>query len=238
LAAKERELASLKKGSAGKAQQRSQLKEELAFLQVQLASAEEERNELRKTLRKTLRELDFQIDQTKKFKQKAKHYKMESTANLWTAFSADAKVKICDRGTRRRHAKCHAAVDEAMSSSIRGRFTVCVDTYQSVPVLKKAEKNATMPRYSTKLSDDNKFTKKGWYILFCDPTLPEAGDPDLEGDSVPTYKDVHGEHPEDLEPPPEETAGSDDDYAPAETTKPSSSDDELDLGELDLDFEF
>jgi hypothetical protein len=26
-----------------------------------------------------------------------------------------------------------------------------------------------------RLADDNKFTKSGWVIVFCDPTLPEAG---------------------------------------------------------------
>ena len=100
---------------------------------------------------------------------------MESTINLWGAFVSDAKTKICDRGTKKRHQKCYAAVEGAMNSQISGRFKVCVDTYQSVPVLRKQKKGDPMPRHSQRLSEDNKFTKKGWYILFCDPTLPEAG---------------------------------------------------------------
>ena len=176
-------------------------------------------------------ELDFQVVQSKKYKRKAKRYKMESTTNLWSAFLANAKVKICNRGSKRRHEKCHAAVEEALANTMRARFTVCVDTYQSVPVLKKAEKRATLPRYGVKLSEDNKFTKKGWYVLFCDPTLPEAGDRDLEGDDVPTWKSTYGVN---------EELGMDDKSTPAPEggrAEDEEVEDELDLGEIDLDFE-
>ncbi len=191
-------------------------------------------------MQQTLKELDFKISQTKKFKKKAKRYKMESTTNLWGAFVATAKTKICDRGTRKRHEKCYAAVDSSMNSTIRGKFTVCVDTYQSVPVLKQKKKNDSMPRYSQRLAEDNKFTKKGWYILFCDPTLPEAGDRDLEGDDVPTWRETYGE--------PEGSAGSTGSgttgSAPPPSNPPSGSSGNAgsssgDLDELDLDdFEF
>jgi hypothetical protein len=231
LATKESELAKLKGNKAKNAARRSQLKEELAFLRVQLASAEEERDTLRKELKQTIKELDFQVAQSKKFKRKAKRYKMESTSNLWSAFKASSKTKICNRGTRKRHDKCYAAVDESMSSQVRGRFTVCVDTYQSVPVLKYMEKGAAMPRYSARLNEDSKFTKK-WYVLFCDPTLPEASDKELEGDDVPTYKSTYG------------TLDDDDDEGSMSTTPEGGREeldepieDELNLDDIDLNFE-
>jgi hypothetical protein len=236
LLAKQAELASLKKKKTAEGvAARTRLNEELAFLRVQLAQAEEERNELRKQLKQTLRELDFQIVQTKKFKEKAKHYKMESTTNLWGAFIANAKTKICDKGTKKRHQKCYAAVDGAMASQVRGRFTVCVDTYQSVPVLRQRQRNDTMPKYSQRLPENNKFTKKGWYILFCDPTLPEAGDADLRGDDVPTWRGTYGS--------PEEEAGTNnsapDQASPPPNNRPSENNAGDDLDELDLDdFEF
>ena len=155
---------------------------------------------------------------------------MESTTNLWSAFVANSKVKICNRGSKRRHEKCHAAVEEALANTMRARFTVCVDTYQSVPVLKKAEKGEALPRYGAKLSEDNKFTKKGWYVLFCDPTLPEARDKDLEGDDVPTWKSTYGVN-EELGM--EDKSGA----APEGGRAEDEFDDELDLGEIDLDFE-
>jgi hypothetical protein len=178
--------------------------------------------------------LDFQVSQSKKFKRKAKRYKMESTSNLWSAFKASAKTKICNRGTKKRHDKCYAAVDESMGSQVRGRFTVCVDTYQSVPVLKYIEKGAAMPRYSDKLSQDSKFTKK-WYVLFCDPTLPEASDQDLKGDDVPTYKSTYGtldDEEDEFRSTPSAPEGGRE-----ELDEPIDLDDELDLDDIDLNFE-
>jgi hypothetical protein len=235
LEAKEAELRTLKGNKAKNTARRNQLKEEMAFLRVQLASAEEERDALRKELKQTIKELDFQVSQSKKFKRKAKRYKMESTSNLWSAFKASAKTKICNRGTKKRHEKCYAAVDEAMGSQVRGRFTVCVDTYQSVPVLKFMEKGAAMPRYSEKLNQDSKFTKK-WYVLFCDPTLPEASDRDLEGDDVPTYKSTYGTLDDDddgqIGSPPSVPEGGRE-----ELDEPIDLEDELDLDDIDLNFE-
>ena len=236
LAFKEAELGKIKSAKAKGAAKRSQLEEEIAFLRIQLAAAEEERDTLRKELKQTLKELDFQVVQTKKFKRKAKQYKMESTTNLWGAFLANSKIKVCDRGSRKRHEKCHEAVENALNSQMRGRFTVCVDTYQSVPVLKQNVKDDPLPRYAVRLNQENKFTKKGWYILFCDPTLPEAGDADLQGDDVPTWKSTYGVDEElGLDTPStndntfEPTGGRDELDVPIE--------DELDLGEIDLNFD-
>jgi hypothetical protein len=231
LAAKEAELKQLKGQKSKNAAARSRLGDEIAFLRVQLASAEEEREALRVELKQTIKELDFQVSQSKKYKRKAKRYKMESTTNLWSAFLANAKVKICNRGTKKRHAKCNAAVEEALANQMRARFTVCVDTYQSVPVLKQAKKGDAVPRYSAKLSEDNKFTKKGWYVLFCDPTLPEAGDRDLEGDDVPTWKSTYGV---------DEELGMDNNGSTAPSNgrdEDEPIDDELDLDDIELDFE-
>ena len=231
LATKEAELNKLRGDKAQSSDRRSRLSEEISFLRVQLASAEEERDTLRKELKQTLKELDFQVAQSQKFKRKAKRYKMESTTNLWSAFLANAKVNICDRGSRKRHAKCHAAVEEALSSQMRSRFTVCVDTYQSVPVLKQMGKSESIPKYSARLSKDNKFTKKGWYVLFCDPTLPEAGDEDLKGDDVPTWKSTYGVN---------EELGIDDSEPDAARDQAEEREDpiedELDLDAIDLDF--
>ena len=237
LAFREAELSKIKTAKAAGAAKRNRLQEEIAFLRIQLASAEEERDTLRKELKQTIKELDFQVVQTKKFKRKAKRYKMESTTNLWSAFLANSKVKICDRGSRKRHEKCHDAVAEALSSQMRGRFTVCVDTYQSVPVLKQTVKDEPLPRYAVRLNEENKFTKKGWYILFCDPTLPEAQDSDLEGDDIPTWKSTYGVDEEmGFDTP---GTPSDENAAPEggreELDEPIE--DELDLGDIDLNFD-
>ena len=155
------------------------LQGEIASLEVKLAAAEQERDELKVELQETLVELNKQVKLTKKFKAKAKKYRRQSTNNLWSAFEAQAKVKGCNRGSKRRHEKCHEAFVLAMNDSLKQRFSNCVDTYQAVPVLKKLGKEEELPQYSVFLNQESKFTKN-WYVMFCDPSLPEARDTDLD----------------------------------------------------------
>ena len=219
LAAKEEELARLKaedikdeKRRAAAARKWREMEAELETLRTELTEAETERDTLRTELKETLVQLDKQIAETKKFKKKAKvyrakaiQYKTESTENLWKSFGAEAKVEICDRGSRKRHEKCHSAVESALTPAIRRKFEECVDTYQAVPVLRQLEKNEALPNLAQELPNDNKFTKKGWVIIWCDPTLPEAGDkilsapdPELDGPDEPFGRDVLSE-PDDMD---------------------------------------
>lgn len=207
LAAREEELDKLKKEAAGdetkKAAARKKwaaMEQEIATLKEQLTVAETERNEVRAELKQTLVQLDRQIRETEKFKAKAIEYKEQSTSNLWSSFNNGAKVDICDKGTRKRHADCHDAVDASLAP-LRQKFTVCVDTYQAVPVLKQAEKNEDLPQFAQWLPDDNKFTKKGWYIIFCDPTLPEAGGMDEFGNGPGESTEAPTGFPEGLDDP-------------------------------------
>ena len=168
-----------------------ELESELATLRVQLAATEQERDSLRTELKQTITKLDSQIRETKKYKSKAKKYKRRSVENLWKAFVADAKVQGCDRGSRRRHEKCWAEFNSVMTeeSPHRQRFMTCVNTYQAVPVLRKAKMFEKLPSFATWLSGEKKQGKfiKGWYILFCDPSLPtNTEDPDLGDEPQPT----------------------------------------------------
>jgi len=243
LSAKEAELAQLKKDTAGDDEKKAaarerwrQMEAEIEELRGSLEVAEQERDQARKDLKETIVALDKQIQKSNRlkkkaevFREKAKEYKEESTQNLWSSFRNDAKVQICDRGTRKRHENCHAAVDSAFGSRMRDAFSVCVDTYQAVPVLKQAEKGEQLPRFAKWLPDDNKFTKKGWYVIFCDPTLPEAGvDASLEAHDA----DIDG--PEDtLAALGIKGVGDGDGGADA----PSDFDDDFDGGDFDLDDE-
>lgn len=183
LASKEQELATMKRQAEQDEAKRDvarrkwrAMEEEIASLRIQLSEAEAERDDLRVELKQTLRDLDRQISETRKYKAEAQHFKQESTKNLWSAFGANAKVEMCDRGTRKRHENCHATVD-AVLQPYRERFTACVDSQQAVPVLKKGDrKEGNLPQFAEWMPDDNKFTKKGWYVIFCDPTLPEISD--------------------------------------------------------------
>ena len=186
---KEKELEDLrkeaKKGDSPQISKRQkELESELATLRVQLAATEQERDALRTELKQTLTKLDTQIRETKKYKAKAKKYKRRSVQNLWKAFVADAKVQGCDRGSRRRHEKCWAEFNSVLNdeSPHQQRFMTCVNTYQAVPVLRKAKLFEKLPSFATWLSGEKNKGKfiKGWYILFCDPSLPtNTEDPEL-----------------------------------------------------------
>lgn len=151
-----------------------EIEAEITTLKAERDAAVVERDALRAELKDTLKELDRQIVRAETFKAKAKEFKKKSTENDWQAFLANAKLEICDKGSRKRHEKCHDAVDTALGSAVVNQFEVCVDGYQARPELRAFEKGEELPANAQRLPDDNKFTKKGWAILFCDPTLPEG----------------------------------------------------------------
>lgn len=173
-----------KKAAAGAAwkemkEKLATMEAEVARLETELQAAEQERDELLVELKDTVVKLERQIKETQRQKERADKFKAESHENLWTTFSAEAKVEICDRGSRRRHEKCHEAVDQALTGAlVKQRFMDCVDTNQATPSLVQADrtdrKNDTLPPFAEWLDDDARFTNKGWYVQYCDPTLPES----------------------------------------------------------------
>ncbi|MEL6348151.1 MAG: hypothetical protein AAFV53_33895 [Myxococcota bacterium] len=188
LADRESELAEMKAQDEQDAARRAvavqrwkEMEAEIARLQNELAKAESERDQLRVELKEkteelntALADLDKQIAETKRVRGRALAYKKANTTNLWFAFTNDAKVQICDKGSRSAHKRCHEAVDTFFSSRSRQRFDACVNTQQAMPVLRKAKRGQDLPTNGVALPEDNRFTKKGWYVLYCDPTLPEA----------------------------------------------------------------
>ncbi len=156
-------------------QRLNEQEQQIEDLTMRLAMAEAERDEALVELKATVEALNVQIEETESARKIARKYKRQSVRNLWAAFVAESKVAICDRGSRKRHAKCHAAVDEALGPDVKDRFSHCVNSNQATPALIKGEKKTELPRYAEMLSEDNRFTNKGWFIQFCDPTLPEAG---------------------------------------------------------------
>jgi uncharacterized membrane protein YgaE (UPF0421/DUF939 family) len=180
--AKEAELAKMKAEKvsddsrrAAAQQKWKAMEAEIADLRGRLQVAETERDQVRTELRQTLQELDRQVAETAKYKEKAIEYKEKSTTNLWSSFLNEAKVEICDRGTRNRHERCHEAVEGALTESIRNKFTHCVDSNQATPALRQLDRREALPQWAERLPDNNKFTRNDWVIVFCDPTLPEAG---------------------------------------------------------------
>ncbi|MGC6507911.1 MAG: hypothetical protein ACON4U_05805 [Myxococcota bacterium] len=186
LAEKEAELGRLKQEAesneekrAAAAQRWKAMESEIEALKTQLEEAIQERDELKEELQETLVALNEQITETNRFKTKAKRYKKESIKNLWSSFTNEAKLAGCNRGSQRRHSKCYEAFDLGLNAAFQERFKTCVNTHQATPEIRKAERGETLPSFSEWLPQDNKYTKN-WYIIFCDPTLPEANPNEFE----------------------------------------------------------
>lgn len=189
LDAKNKELAQLKadaeKATANREAAIKRWKEkenEIKSLRTQLDEAKSQRDQLMTELQTTIRELNAEIAARKEAEAKADFFQDESSQAKWDGFVSSAKVDICDRGSRRRHAKCHEAVVAAFTPAMQEKFKTCVDSFQAVPVLKRLDKKEALPTYAEALPEDNKFTDNGWYILFCDPNLPEAGSKPWQGE--------------------------------------------------------
>ena len=188
LAARESQVAELKakarrneEGAAAARQKWQAMEAELETLKTQLAQAEAERDQALEDLQATVVALNEQIRETTKAKNEAARYKDLNTKHSWDSFLANAKIAVCGElwvSGRGRQRRCNEAVEEALGPDIKRQFEQCVDSYQSTPLFLRAETD-TLPAFATAVPS-NRFTRNRWYIQFCDPTLPEGTQQDLE----------------------------------------------------------
>ncbi len=164
--------AALKKELAAK-------EEELVALQALLTVALEE---------KAVLEADLQVSrqETATARGETVVAQGETIDAKWVGFKSDAMVQICEKGNRNKLSKCREEVSEALTSARGKQFKQCLASGQASPRLKPFDKktgDAELPRWSEWVSQDSSFTEDAWYIVFCDPTLPEAelgGDGDID----------------------------------------------------------
>ena len=153
---------------------------ELAELQVQLDEAKVEQDRLRE-------ELSGSQEETRAAKEETRVSRGETTDARWEAFKGDVVLSVCEKGNRKKLGECREEVRGMLDSKRSARFKQCVGSRQAQPRLVRVddkEKNPELPRWSEWLSQDSKFTENKWYVVFCDPTLPEApmGNDEPEGD--------------------------------------------------------
>jgi len=149
-------------------------KQELEEVKAALVIAEEEKavlvQELTLTeakLEETEEKLEEQIELTDLAKE-------DALTNKWYRFINDAQLEICEKGNRKKLGKCRESVqDHLMVDSIRDRFAHCVRSRQATPTVLLLEKGEVMPQFASYIDQEDRITKD-WYILLCDPTLPEA----------------------------------------------------------------
>lgn len=100
----------------------------------------------------------------------------ETVDAKWEGFKAEAAVQICEKGNRNKLAKCKSEVSAALTSTRAKQFKHCLASGQATPRLVRKDKKDEdpLPRWAEWFDQNSDFTEGEWYIVFCDPTLPEA----------------------------------------------------------------
>ena len=148
---------------------RAQLEEaraELTTLKQELATAVEEKEALFVQLRFTEEQLAEQRVETYVAREDALSFK-------WQTFLTASQLEVCEKGGRRRMGRCRETVTEKLAT-FRTEFEHCIRSGQEMPGLAEADRNQeTLPVFAKWLDQDERITRD-WYVLLCDPTLPEA----------------------------------------------------------------
>ena len=162
-----------------------QAKADLKEAKEQLRIAEEEKERLVVELTETKEELAETKVELEEQKEKTEVAKEDALANKWYRFLNDAQLEVCERGNRKKLGRCRETVEATVGTvSRRDRFAHCVRSGQAIPTVHELEKKAVLPDFAVMIDEEQKQTK-GWYVLWCDPTLPELEDGQLETDRLP-----------------------------------------------------
>lgn len=107
----------------------------------------------------------------------------ETVDAKWAGFKSDAAVQICEKGNRNKLAKCKTEVADALSDTRARSYKHCLSSGQAEPRLVRKDKkdDSALPKWAEWFDQNSSFTENEWYIVFCDPTLPEAT---VGGDAV------------------------------------------------------
>ncbi len=173
---KEEEIAKLEKAAVENVSLRREVKRrkaELRELKSSLQAAEQQREELVEKLKVAVQEVAVA-------RAEMRHAKAETLGVRWEEFRAQAALEICERGSRGKIEKCRDTVFAAFTPTRERRYRECVRKGGAVPQLRQAKKDEKELQAFAEWVDDSTRLTKGWYILFCDPSLPEAGDADAE----------------------------------------------------------
>lgn len=143
---------------------------ELADLRIQLETAQAEKARLEQ-------DLVVSREETRVAREETTVARGETIDARWTGFQSDALVQICEKGSRNKLTRCKEEVLAALGSTRARQYKHCLASGQAAPRLVRTDKRAedlTLPRWGEWISQESDFTKDTWYIVYCDPTLPEA----------------------------------------------------------------
>ncbi len=162
-----------------------QAKSDLAEAREQLRIAEGEKERLIVELTETKEELAVTKVELEDQKEKTEVAKEDALTNKWYRFLNDGQLEVCEKGNRKKLGRCRETVEASLGAPARrDRFVHCVRSGQAVPTVHELEKKATLPDFAEMIDEEQKQTK-GWYVLWCDPTLPELEEGALEVERLP-----------------------------------------------------
>ncbi|TVQ86192.1 MAG: hypothetical protein EA397_20385 [Deltaproteobacteria bacterium] len=151
-------------------------KAELVSLREQLEVAVAEKETALKELERTTKVLKETEEELVQTQGKLTQAERDVLNNRWKAFRQDAQLEICERGGRRKMGRCREAVEGALDREVEAKFRHCLKSGQAVPGLREADRNLeSLPSHSQWLNQDERLVR-GWFVVLCDPTLPEAED--------------------------------------------------------------
>jgi hypothetical protein len=176
LATKRAELEALQ-ASADRSDTRvAELEAQIKALDARVSSARSERDDLRERLRVALGVLTDQANQNAVAQRQVVALSKANTENLWAAFTAQAKAEVCDPMSRSAREKCELKVSTFFDAGQHDRFAACVRSNRTAPSLWRADGTGDAPSTAVPLTG----ISKDWYVLYCDPSLPEASVADNE----------------------------------------------------------
>jgi predicted nucleic acid-binding Zn-ribbon protein len=179
IAKKEEEIAlaqaKLKKTAGQSAARKKELEakeKELEDLRAQLTQAIQEKEQLTQQLEVSHQETAAAREETAVAKQETENEKAEGA---WARFQGESLMKVCEKGSAKKMGNCRSEVQSALNEWA-SRFKGCVLSHQATPRMLEVEdkRDFSLPTYSEWLSQESKFSKDKFYIVFCDPSLPEA----------------------------------------------------------------
>ncbi len=144
---------------------------QLDGLEAQLRDALAEKEELLERVQTTSAELDRTRTALVAQQRETRVAQEEAADQRWSAFVRAAQLEICEQGSRTSMERCREDVGASLARQ-ELRYKACVRSNQAVPELRRDPGLEELPLFGVRLGPVG--TLSNWYILFCDPLLPEA----------------------------------------------------------------
>ncbi|MEN0061166.1 MAG: PEGA domain-containing protein [Myxococcota bacterium] len=96
----------------------------------------------------------------------------ELARSQWRQFVVASQLRICDRGSKIQVQECRTAVEAALrTTSRRNRFLGCLQNREERTNVQPIGPDGVVPDFA-EVVDPNDKRLNGWFIAFCDRTLP------------------------------------------------------------------